>query len=214
MSRSCRWTPPSGPYVSSVILCTKCGHIRERKWFADAPQKRSGKSSHCAPCSRKYHDWDRDGPYRPTLTYQCRTCGRDCRGYASDQCQLCRNRSKRQSMTGILPITSPRVCLRCGDEFVPIERNQQRYCSRDCARNPARPSTPKHLRLKVLRRDEWRCYLCDGAIPEWVDWPHQLSGTVDHVIPWKHGGKATLENLRAAHWACNRRKASSLLEAA
>lgn len=111
------------------------------------------------------------------------------------------------------PLT-PKTCPSCGDQFTPPQRNQQRYCSVDCRKQSQRRAIPKHTRRTVLRRDGWVCYLCNHEIPQEVSWPHPLSGTADHVIPWVAGGKATLDNLRAAHWACNRRKAGSLLEAA
>lgn len=113
---------------------------------------------------------------------------------------------------------SPKTCATCGEIFTPPQRMQQRYCSVECSRKAhprrTRPGVPKNVRRRVLLRDNWTCYLCGGAIPEWLQWPHQLFGTADHVIPWKHGGKATLDNLRAAHWACNREKSDKLLEAA
>jgi 5-methylcytosine-specific restriction endonuclease McrA len=38
-----------------------------------------------------------------------------------------------------------------------------------------------------------------------------MSGTVDHVKPVAMGGPNTDENLKAAHWRCNREKGDTLL---
>lgn len=153
---------------------------------------------------------------RPIYEYDCRECGRRSIGYTDDRCPTCRNREKRHIKTGVPSLDTPRSCKGCGITFVPIERNQQRYCASDCPERPSskRPSIPKHLRRKVLRRDEWVCYLCGEDIPQDVPWHDPLGATVDHVVPWIKGGSGSLDNLRAAHWSCNRRKAASLLEVA
>lgn len=126
---------------------------------------------------------------------------------ATDIARRIRNYRARNPLT-------PRTCPTCGDSFTPPQRNQQRYCSVDCRRQTERRAIPKSMRRRILRRDDWTCYICSDPIPQDVAWPHPLSGTADHVIPWIAGGKATLDNLRAAHWTCNRRKAGTLLEAA
>jgi 5-methylcytosine-specific restriction endonuclease McrA len=48
----------------------------------------------------------------------------------------------------------------------------------------------------VIWRDNWVCHLCgkDGA------------DTADHIIPVSRGGSDELENLRAAHKTCNRKR--------
>jgi len=41
-------------------------------------------------------------------------------------------------------------------------------------------------------------------------WPHPLSPSVDHVIPVSAGGSDRDDNLRAAHWGCNKAKGDQL----
>lgn len=201
MARYCLWNPPS---PVTVLPCRKCFVIKPIGDFDTNARNRSGRQSYCKTCQRQFHrQWIAVG-------------GRD--DYFKDY--RLRNRDRILAQYHATYVPSPmreKECVGCETIFTPVERNQQRWCSVDCrerVRRAKRPSTPKRLRRAVLVRDNWTCYLCGGAIPEWVDWPHPLAGTADHVIPWIAGGKATLDNLRAAHWSCNRRKAASLLEVA
>ncbi len=66
---------------------------------------------------------------------------------------------------------------------------------------------------EVFERDGWICHLCGELIPERLRTSRVLGGkhdplspAVDHVIPLSKGGPHTMENCRAAHWACNARK--------
>ena len=52
------------------------------------------------------------------------------------------------------------------------------------------------LRRHILARDNWICHICG----------HPGADTMDHLIPWSHGGTNTLDNLRAAHRSCNSRR--------
>jgi hypothetical protein len=55
------------------------------------------------------------------------------------------------------------------------------------------------LRYKVLKRDRFRCVLC-GRNPAMTP---GLELHVDHIVPWSHGGKTVLENLRSTCRDCN-----------
>jgi 5-methylcytosine-specific restriction endonuclease McrA len=37
-----------------------------------------------------------------------------------------------------------------------------------------------------------------------------LGGTVDHVIPISKGGLDVMENVKLAHWTCNRQKGNKI----
>lgn len=55
------------------------------------------------------------------------------------------------------------------------------------------------LRLAVLIRDNFKCRYCD--IPVILK-----NANIDHVIPWKKGGRTNIENLVTACQPCNKRK--------
>jgi hypothetical protein len=58
----------------------------------------------------------------------------------------------------------------------------------------------------IFERDEWVCGICDGDIDPDLG-KHPMSACIDHIVPLKDGGENTPENVRAAHIACNSRRA-------
>lgn len=195
-----------------MFRCAKCRKALPAESFRPNPKMKSGVHSWCKPCTvestREWRHRNRDEIARRKREHY----------YANREAENARRMAFfRRSQ----PLTE-RNCLACGKTFVPDQRNSQTHCAPDCTtrRNRGRRiGITKHLRLKILKRDEYQCYLqpltgCSGTIPPWLPWHHPLGPTVDHVIPAVAGGKGTPDNLRAAHWACNRWKAARLLEAA
>ena len=82
-------------------------------------------------------------------------------------------------------------------------------CDVEPRRAPLKPWIPVAIREAVLQRDNWTCGLCHRAIDRAVRWPHPLSASVDHITPRADGGLHAHRNLRAAHLACNQRRARS-----
>ncbi len=66
----------------------------------------------------------------------------------------------------------------------------------DLSRDDERAEIPPDLRLAIYERDGWRCLKCES--------PDDL--TLDHVIPWSHGGPDTYDNLRTLCRPCNSSK--------
>ena len=56
------------------------------------------------------------------------------------------------------------------------------------------------------------CHICNEPIDLTLPRTSKLGLTVDHLIPLSRGGTDTLDNLRPAHWTCNRRKSDKLME--
>ena len=50
------------------------------------------------------------------------------------------------------------------------------------------------------------CHICGRPIDYALSYPHPESFVIDHVIPLAAGGSDALDNLRAAHAACNNAK--------
>ena len=79
---------------------------------------------------------------------------------------------------------------------------------RDNARLPYKKTPiPWKLRAAVLIRDHGVCQECGYTSP------HGWSGSemhADHIIPERHGGEATMENLQTLCRWCNSRKGSKL----
>lgn len=58
---------------------------------------------------------------------------------------------------------------------------------------PTREKIPYEVRFFVYQRDEFRCCKCGST--------RRL--TLDHVVPWSHGGGDEIENLRTLCHSCN-----------
>lgn len=58
----------------------------------------------------------------------------------------------------------------------------------------------------VFERDGWVCGICSEPVAQDLAWPHQLSPSLDHILPLSKGGHHTLENTQLAHLQCNVRK--------
>jgi len=64
---------------------------------------------------------------------------------------------------------------------------------------------PLALRRLVLERANYRCEYC-LLLEEFASFPHEP----DHIIPLKHSGTTTVDNLALACFWCNRLKGSDL----
>lgn len=62
----------------------------------------------------------------------------------------------------------------------------------------------KHRR--IIKKDKPPCHLCGEPIDYDAGHLNPLSFTIDHITPIARGGSDTLDNLAAAHRACNRAK--------
>lgn len=66
----------------------------------------------------------------------------------------------------------------------------------ELGRDDERAAIPIDLRTRVFNRDGWKCVWCSST--------SHLS--LDHIIPWSHGGPDTYENLRVLCRSCNSSK--------
>ena len=64
-------------------------------------------------------------------------------------------------------------------------------------------------RNKVYERDGWRCGLCYRKIDKRLNGNHQMSATLDHIIPVSLGGDHLYLNVQAAHRRCNSIKSNT-----
>lgn len=60
----------------------------------------------------------------------------------------------------------------------------------------------------IYKRDRWKCGICGGKVNKHLKYPHQLSPSLDHIIPLSRGGSHTPENVQLAHLRCNLSKGS------
>ena len=107
----------------------------------------------------------------------------------------------------------------CGEVFHRTHwRDRRRYCDRcrlKYKRIRYRIKTVKRqgaefgMRIsadEIAERDNYICHLCnefvDMSLPRTSGW----GGTVDHLLPISKGGLDVMDNVKLAHWSCNRKK--------
>jgi hypothetical protein len=107
----------------------------------------------------------------------------------------------------------------CGEVFYRTHwRDRRRYCDKcrlKYKRARYRIKTVKRqgaqfgMRISVdqiAERDNYVCHLCDDFVDMALPRTLGLGATVDHLLPISKGGLDIMENVKLAHWSCNRRK--------
>ena len=84
------------------------------------------------------------------------------------------------------------------DRKIRKQKKNRRRLSRDPVRYAHR-----ELRLEILIRDGYRCRYCGVSVSD-------ATANMDHVRPWKKGGKTKMQNLVAACRSCNKAKGNYL----
>jgi 5-methylcytosine-specific restriction endonuclease McrA len=75
---------------------------------------------------------------------------------------------------------------------------------------PRRSTTIRDRHRAVIRAKQAECGICGQPIDYSLPYLHPWSFVVDHFIPLARGGADVLENLQAAHRACNRWKGDKI----
>jgi hypothetical protein len=90
-----------------------------------------------------------------------------------------------------------------------LAEGRRRHCRK---RRFAKRSLPteKYKDREIFERDGWRCALCGKRIDRALRWPHPMSATIDHIVPFTKGGADTRRNVQAAHARCNTAKSNRL----
>ena len=164
---------------------------------------------------------------------ECESCGA---GFPIREVDAARGRGKFCSRACQAKGQSRRIdcsCEQCGAEFslnaAAVARGEGRYCSKRCygdSKIVARPdrgsgSIPKSKRQRakywgvdyepysrqaIFERDNFVCGLCFGIIDSALEYPHDMSASIDHIVPMSLGGSNIPDNVQAAHLVCNRSK--------
>ena len=100
-------------------------------------------------------------------------------------------------------------CQVCKKDFA--SRYADKTCSDQCKTKYYKRSkikfTPGLVR-RVCERDNWTCWICNLPVPPNLTYdvhkPNDLYRSMDHVVPKSLGGTHDENNLRLAHFGCNR----------
>ena len=111
----------------------------------------------------------------------------------------------------------------CGQVFFRTHwRDRRRYCDKcrlKYKRIRYRIKTVKRqgaqfgMRIsadEIAVRDNFICHLCSQVVDMSLPRTFGFGGTVDHVIPISKGGLDVMENVKLAHWTCNRKKGNKV----
>ncbi len=151
--------------------------------------------------------------------------------YCSDDCRKEKKRSDfRERYFISVKHTNPAIekeCAQCGERFTSNYYAARRiFCSKACGRRADKAKEDKRDQngrrragrfgiesdpvdtRKVFERDEWRCGICCESIDKEKRFPHPLSPSIDHILPFSESGQHIVENMQAAHLVCNSKKGS------
>lgn len=93
--------------------------------------------------------------------------------------------------------------LRCDGCVVEQGRRDKQH-ARDRRRARERDAFIEQVhRLRIYKRDGYRCKLCGRKLKMDAVAPHPKSPTIDHVVPLAQGGLHEARNVQAAHFLCN-----------
>lgn len=163
--------------------------------------------------------------------------------YCSDKCaRIAIRRSQRQKAkeegrnSGRVETL---VCKYCGKTFKKkVHNGIPEFCSKTCSRAHWREENPDKVAqmkarnrqtrrarkynngpvdnitpIDVFNRDKWICGICGQKVNPLLEYPHELSPSLDHIIPLAEGGTHTWDNVQLAHFICNSVKGANTEEA-
>lgn len=168
----------------------------------DAPSRKLGW------CTKHHHRVRKYGsPFALTYdmrrTESCVICGDPTRRdsyyhkYCSNSCAVIGSRGDRPKY---------RTCVVCGNKFSLYQRNEsgrlRHRNATSCSGCKRGTRLTRHI-PELAKRDGLNCSICSKPVDLDLKYPHQMSASVDHVIPWSKGGPDHITNYRLAHWICN-----------
>lgn len=88
------------------------------------------------------------------------------------------------------------------------DRRREQYRRRGHIRRARRAAveSERFNSFDIFVRDRWICGICRKKISPRLRFPHPMSVSLDHIIPFAEGGPHTRANCRATHLGCNSRR--------
>lgn len=183
---------------AEASYCSRqCAFSHAKEWIAP-PNKRIPRK----PREKNSH------PYKKVWFRACITCGT---AFVAKRINhlVCRNKHPRPKQI--------KQCATCGMGYE--AHGSSKYCTVKC-RNIATDSGAtftkdkygmgnrewQRLRMAVLKRDEYRCYICMRTTDPRAHHNADTYPNAEHVVPVVAGGATTMDNLRCACRSCNMAK--------
>lgn len=190
-----------GQHPHRAVFCSRECRERVRTLRATRECEQTATCEHCGAATKVFKSSGR----------VARWCSRACKAKAE--------RMKK---------VQAKACEWCAQAFE-TARTAQRFCCKDCQQQAAakrrvtdgggchsRRAKKYGVRFEVIdpvtifQRDRWMCQLCLAPIDPSLSWPHPACATLDHKVPMSKGGDHVVENLQAAHAACNLQKRNKM----
>lgn len=164
-------------------------------------------------CASHYSQWRRAGSVKP-FRYKwapedglCLVCDRPVprgsrrRRTCSARCQVLLSKYNG---------TRPRIveCARCGASIDLLGKTRTgqfpRIDTRICGVCRRARSLRHKVSIRVLAETKGSiCGICGQPVNMNLAYPDAMSPSIDHIVPYAHGGSHDIENLQVAHLRCN-----------
>lgn len=201
---------------NTVKECKQCGEnfksINERKKFC---------SDKCRSANHRQN--------AGTLVVVCKGCQKEFNTYNRKKV-YCSNECKKinwcpESRVEKRKTFHDRQCKECGGHFV-TSYTDNVFCARSCynkyynrlkefkrrSQISDNGEINKEISInRLIKRDGFKCYLCNKDTNKNKDYNHDDYPSVDHVKPLTKGGTHTWDNVKLAHRKCNREKSDNIL---
>lgn len=199
------------------IICGICGVI-----FTPSNEHKRYCSDQCSKESddRKTKQWSENHKVVVVPTKRiCKWCGVEFETIGKRQC-CCDEHSYQYLHGREKPRERDHICEWCGESYTTRYSKSRACCDKHAKKlnkfeRKQRQRAIIHVpysRREIFTRDNFICHICGASIDMNAVAPHPYSPSIDHVIPIKHGGADTPENVRAAHFICNSIKSDRILQ--
>ncbi len=201
------------------ITCTACGHTNRRTPRVQHQVMRSWVAGRCDHCGQPIpiacvaaNPAPSTTPVTIRPTIRCAWCNTILRKRLGHGRMYCSEQCLRITL-GYKPTVTPiehHDCIGCGAAFISRRNIDTRYCSPRCAKRTLKSRRRSHIAdgdtigvAQLGRRDNWRCHLCGGHVPNRPYQARDNDPTIDHLVPVSAGGAHVWSNVALAHNKCN-----------
>jgi rubrerythrin len=213
--------------------CASCGKRLETQ----AKQRRGPARLYCLECRPMGGDRLRLRSDDPGSTHRitCLSCGKRL-PHPSRKHRFCdRNCSNQHRWKQRRKFPRSSQCQWCSGAYEQ-QRSNHIHCSASCYQAQYREENPekfgysdakraadqrrrarrrqapneKVIARQVFERDSWICGVCGDPVDQDLSYPHQLSASLDHIVPLAAGGHHTYANTQLSHLTCNIKKGDSV----
>lgn len=171
--------------IGTKRVCVVCGK--------DFEPRQKGQKCCDNKCAKKQADKTKSGLKDTSIVLKCVVCGQDFHPYVSMPNQM----------------TCSKYCKRRRDSINKIKSGYRASVNRRRQLVISATTTEPINRAEIFERDGWVCQVCKKKVNPNLSYPHPMSASLDHILPFALGGSHTKANVQLAHLRCNIKKSDS-----